>query len=170
MPQLERFVYHVIEVLKPGIRGKELVSLSTIRGLMWGLLRRCHFRFPDFKLGHHGLLRIDNAIEKLVQDKLIIRGRWHQRQWIGYSLTRTILVSWFAHGLDQGVLSWDVHLLRALAVVLMSACGCRAGEIVRSYPSVGSLTWDDITIMLDGGFQLRNLMVEIKIRWEKGSK
>ncbi len=75
-------------------------------------------------------------------------------------------------GLEEGCLSWDVHLSKQLSVVLIAACACRAGETARTplYKGAEYLAYKDIVLSFGGGDQLKDLSMDVSLRAVKGFK
>jgi hypothetical protein len=55
-------------------------------------------------------------------------------------------------GLDAGYNSWDVHLQKLLSLVMLSALGCRSGELALSSGYLDeSMRWEHIKLELEKG-------------------
>jgi len=57
------------------------------------ILSYMHFRYADFTMNAHERERTASALDQLVKDGRLHKGRWNKRAWIGYNLTLR-LVSW----------------------------------------------------------------------------
>lgn len=130
------------------------------------------FEYAEFELTKHYKLRIEAAIDSLVQEGKLTVGNWRKSQWIGFLTLRSLLVSYIKDGLTNGVTSWDVRVSRWLSIVLQSSADSRAGEVARSdnYDGEQFMKWADIEIKLVGGTRFENLQAQATILWEKGSK
>lgn len=84
--------------------------------------------------------------------------------------------SWFNHHLQKGTASWDVVIAKALSITLMSALGCRSGDVAKSrLYTTEVLRYRDIEITIDTADEskepsLSDLRVMIKLEHCKGSK
>jgi hypothetical protein len=54
-------------------------------------------------------------------------------------MLRKIADSWLKNGIEDGVGSWDRHLMKRLTPIMMSAFSSRVGGVLRSYQVIANL-------------------------------
>jgi hypothetical protein len=132
-----------------------------------------HFKYPQFKLSNHDCARLDALFATLVKAKKLFRGRWRERQWLGVNMLEKMSRSWLKLGLDAGCNSWDVHLQKLLSLVMLSALGCRSGELTLSSGYLDeSMRWEHIKLELEkgGGNSLDDVRATVSLCFEKNKK
>jgi hypothetical protein len=87
----------------------------------------------NFKPTKQDGIRIDSALDRFVQQKRLVPGRWREKQWLGFLTVQKITHAYFQHMLDHGCLSWDIPVSKALSVNLIAALDSRAGEVGKSW-------------------------------------
>ncbi|MCJ1435728.1 hypothetical protein MMC27_005103 [Xylographa pallens] len=170
---LVRFLDTVVKHIRA--RGDEApVPLrSSIRRGVSVLCSALIFEFPKFSLSKHDCSRVDALIDGLADDGQLRRGRHREQyQWIGVSLVEKMSRSWLQAALDNGCLSWDIVIHKALTLVLQSALLCRAGEIAKSkLYTVEFMRWRDMVMTLPlGADTLDDVQLTCLLRFEKGKK
>ncbi|KAK5171127.1 uncharacterized protein LTR77_004271 [Saxophila tyrrhenica] len=163
----------------PSLRGKTAPSLSTIMGFWRRLIEVLTFRHRDLKQ-HYGafeVTRIKTHLDNLVYRKLLVRGKWRKMQWVGFQVLLRIANSWIEHALNGGCHDWDVVLLKLLGLILMGACGARAGDVARSnhYNGVEYLCWADLEMKLKSTSpqeapSVQDLTLTVTLEYTKGHK
>lgn len=131
------------------------------------------FDYPKFNFSRHDCARIDNTVESLTKEGMITQGRRREKyEWVGASMIEKMSRSWFQAALDDGCLSWDIVIHKALTVVLQSALACRSGDIAKSQLRTSEfMRWSDIKLKLTPGDDtLDGLQLTVVIKFEKGHK
>lgn len=80
--------------------------------------------------------------------------------------------AWLQAALDDGCISWDVQLHKLLSIVLLSALGCRSGEVALTGRYVDEYTrWSHIKLKLAaGGNTVDDLEADVTLCFEKAKK
>jgi hypothetical protein len=130
------------------------------------------FKYPAFKLSKNESVRIDAVLDALAKEKKVFRGSWRKRQWLGVNLLEKMSRAWLQAALDDGCLSWDVQLHKLLSIVLLSALGCRTGEVsLTGRYEVEYMRWKHIELKLAAGrHTVDDLEAEITLSFEKAKK
>lgn len=109
-----------------------------------------------------------------MQRKLLVRGRWAKRQWLGFVVLEKMARAWVERALIEGCPSWDRVLLRLLGVVLQAACCARSGDIARSqyYDDLECLCWKNVELVLkkDAPLSVQSLRAKLTLEYTKGFK
>lgn len=131
------------------------------------------FDYPKFALSKNECSRIDGLVSGLAGEGSLTRGRRRKEyHWIGASMVEKMSRAWFQTALEDGCLSWDITIHKALMVVLQSALACRSVDITRSRGyTEESMRWDDIKMKLThGDDSLDGVQLTCIIKFEKGHK
>lgn len=134
------------------------------------------YQYADFRLSVQELSRFKAFYQGLVRNQQVVIGHWYERQWLGFMTMSRMVRSWFNHHLQKGTASWDVVIAKALSITLMSALGCRSGDVAKSrLYTTEVLRYRDIEITIDTADEskepsLSDLRVMIKLEHCKGSK
>jgi hypothetical protein len=131
------------------------------------------FKYPEFKLSNHDCARLDALFDTLAKEKRLLRGRWRERQWLGANMLEKMARSWLRLGLDAGCNSWDVHLQKLLSIVMLSALGCRSGELaLTGHYTEEYMRWEHVTLKLEkgGNNTIDDVQASILLCFEKGKK
>ena len=86
---------------------------------------------------------------------------------------RKIITAWYKDTLENGAISWDVTLLKALFLVLIAALAARSGDLNKDNSDqqlLPFICWNDITMKLVDGKDINNLEAKVVIRNEKNYK
>jgi hypothetical protein len=131
------------------------------------------FEYPKFNLSKHECARIDAVIDDLSDEGKLLRGRKREQfQWIGVNIVEKMCRCWLRAALDEGCLSWDIIIHKALTVVLQSALGCRGGEIALSKGyTVEYMRWSHIVMKLPlNGNTIDDIQLTCLLKFEKSKK
>jgi hypothetical protein len=130
------------------------------------------FKYPAFKLSKNESVRIDTVLDALAKEKKVLQGSWRKRQWLGVNLLEKMSRAWLQAALDGGCLSWDVQLHKLLSIVLLSALGCRSGEVsLTDRYEVEYMRWKHIELKLAAGRNtVDDLEAEVTLCFEKAKK
>ena len=113
------------------------------------------------------------TIDHLFQEARITKDPKFEKNWLGAFLVRR-LVTWLVEdGLKNGTINWDVTMAKVMSIVLVASLASRAGDITVApldEQALPFLCYKDITIKLQGGSEIGNLVAEVVIRNEKGYK
>lgn len=169
---LYRFVETIARRIRTKHRGKPAPSMQTVRG---GLQHVCQVlveQYEHFALTKHWASKCDSLLNKLVKEGAQTKGRWAERQYIGFQTLRIIGDASMSKALKEGIISWDVYISRHLSVVLVASLASRGGDVTRSvlYERMECLCWKDITLTFVGGDTLDHLSMDIVLRHVKGYK
>jgi hypothetical protein len=170
---LIRFLDTVVKHIEVRLNDKSAPQLRSIRAAFQKLESALVFKYPEFKLSSHECARMDACFDTLAKEKKLLRGRWRERQWLGANILEKISRSWLRLGLDAGCNSWDVHLQKLLSVVMLSALGCRSGELALSvHYKEEYMRWEHITLKLGKGGKstIDDVQASILLCFEKGKK
>lgn len=149
--------------------------MSTIRGFWVYTIEYLKFQYRDLKdnYGTYEVTRIETYLDQQVTLGRLTRGVWHKRQWLGFLMVQKMVTSFAEHHLMHGALSWDIVILRMLAVVLQCACNARPGDIARSdqYSGKEALLFRDVELTLkENGTTVQDVQAKITMRFVKGYK
>lgn len=75
--------------------------------------------------------KILSYIDSLVRSGDLIKGRWAERCWYGFTVVRQLAETYFSSSLSNGCLSWDLAVVVVLMFVLQSSLTARAGDVGR---------------------------------------
>ncbi|KAM0440829.1 hypothetical protein ACHAPT_000130 [Fusarium lateritium] len=112
----------------------------------------CVFRYRDFKLDAHDLSRIEYTFKDLHREGVLTKeGSRSDKHWITSDMIGMMLKAMLQDGIQNGTLSWDVLIMKAVSLLLQCVVGSRAGDIRRSalYEGVECLRWEHIHMILD---------------------
>ncbi|KAI9823764.1 MAG: hypothetical protein M1832_002321 [Thelocarpon impressellum] len=111
-------------------------------------------------------------MDNLQKESKLFKGYWRKTQWVEHALLERMAKAWIKDALNNGCRSWDMRLARLLSVVLVSALNRRSGDIAQSYRYKGAkyLTWADVTLKLERGPEIKNLVAKFTLRHTKGFK
>jgi hypothetical protein len=126
----------------------------------------------NFKLTAQDGARIDSALDRFVQQKRLVAGRWREKQWLGFLTMQKITHAYFRHILDHGCLSWDIPISKALSVNLIAALDRRAGEVGKSWG------WDveccmlceSIVLKMQKEGDVNSIVAKVQVHYQKGEK
>jgi hypothetical protein len=170
--QIERFIDSIVGRIKPqGLH--KVPSYNWIQQGILHLVDSIVLYHGDFALSKHERLRIQSTIHRLFHEKKLTKDPAIERHHIGVFLVRRLSTGIFKDALTNGTRSWDVTLAKILSFVLTSALAARTGDL-----TVGELddqelpfiAYEDITLKLNRGAKLVDLIATVVIRNEKGKK
>jgi hypothetical protein len=172
-----RTIIRFIDTLVNHIRGRELnapVPLRTTvkRGVLT-MISSLTFEYPKFTLSTHECGKIDALVDGLADEGKLARGRKRERyEWIGMNLVEKMSRSWLQTALDDGCLSWDIIIHKALGVVLQASLVCRGGEIARSKNYIVEyMQWSHLEMKLaEGENTIDGVQLDVCLKFEKGKK
>jgi hypothetical protein len=169
---LIRFLDTIVNHIEVRLEDKPAPQFRTIRAAFQKLESALVFKYPEFKLSNHECARLDALFATLAKEKKLLRGRWRERQWLGANMLEKMSRSWLRLGLDAGCNSWDVHLQKLLSVVMLSALGCRSGELTLSeLYKEEYMRWKHVTLKLEkGGNTMDDVQASILLCFEKNKK
>ncbi|KAF2221497.1 hypothetical protein BDZ85DRAFT_320676 [Elsinoe ampelina] len=175
--QIFRFIDVRARHTRPGLKGKTQPSLSVIRGIWRRLIDLLKFRHEDLPTNYttYWVNRIGMHLDQLVTQKVLVRGTWFKRQWLGYKVIHRISEVWIDRALAEGCLSWDRVLLKLLGVVLQASCACRSGDIARSslYTGMECLCWEHLSLTFKDNKRtgsVDDLSLKVTLEFTKGHK
>lgn len=131
------------------------------------------FKYPDFNLTKHDCSQIDALVDNLAAEGRLIRGRVRERyEWIGVAVVEKMARAWFQAALDDGCLSWDIVIHKAMTVVLQSALCCRGGDIALSkLYTVEFMRWEHLVVKVPPGKNtLDDVQLTCQLKFVKGHK
>jgi hypothetical protein len=169
---LIRFLDTIVKRIVVRLGDKPAPQFRTIRAAFQKLESALVFKYPEFKLSNHDCARLDALFATLAKEKKLLRGRWRERQWLGANMLENMSRSWLRVGLNAGCNSWDVHLQKLLSVVMLSALGCRSGELTLSeHYTEEYMRWKHVTLELEkGGNTMDDVQASILLSFEKNKK
>ena len=168
-----RFLDTIVKHITIHILDKPAPQLRSIKAAFQKLESALDFKYADFKLSRHECTQIDAVFATLAKEKKLVRGRWRERQWLGANMLEKMSRSWLRLGLDSGCSSWDVHLQKLLSIVMLSALGCRSGELALSVQYEEEyMSWKHVTLKLTKGGEstVNNIEATILLCFEKNKK
>jgi hypothetical protein len=171
-----RYIDTMTRHVKPGVRGKPAPSLSVIQGIWDHLIQILTFRHRNLtdEYGNYEILRIKVHLDQLVKRGLLIKGTWFRKAWVGFVILQRIIYEWIEVALNDGCLSWDCILLKALSVILQSAVAGRAGDVARSalYKGVEYLKYEDVELTLSSRepLSVQHLSGKLTLKYRKDRK
>lgn len=96
---LVRFAIHVALPLQSPLFNKLLASEESLKTGIQHLIARFQFDLADFKVDAHMERRRKSAYGSIVDRKLLHRGAWREKQWVGLFVLRRIILSWLTKSL-----------------------------------------------------------------------
>ena len=168
-----RFIDTVVKHTKG--RGTEApvpLRASMKTGLV-SLFAALVFEYPKFNLSKHECARIDTVLDDLSAEGKLLRGRRREKfQWIGVNMVEKMCRSWLQIALDEGCLSWDIVIHKALVVTLQCALGCRAGEIALSKGyTTEYMRWSHLVMKLPPNVNtIDDVQLTCILKFEKNNK
>ena len=163
-------------IVKPGVRGKPAPSLTVIYSIWYRVIKLLTFRHSNLKdqYGEHERSRISVHLDQLVKRKLLTKGKWFRKVWLGFLVVQRLAYCWVERALADGCLSWDRVLLKLLSILLQSACAARSGDVGRSklYTGPQCLCFKDVELVLGSQepVSVQNLSGKVTLRFTKGKK
>ncbi|KAK3718658.1 hypothetical protein LTR37_004875 [Vermiconidia calcicola] len=181
MDDVIRFLDSVLKSGKLKLqRGKPGPNDDLVWDACHVLLKYGEFRWSvedGFTITSHHRAHLETFVDDAVRRGQLIRGHWRKRTWIGFVTLSRMIRAYLAHAIDQGTLSWDQTIHRCLSIVLVSALGCRSGDVVRSqhYKGTEYMQYRHVELWLadlDGDQlpTLANVRASFTIEYEKGHK
>ncbi|KIV96346.1 hypothetical protein PV10_00227 [Exophiala mesophila] len=173
---LLRFAVTVASRVKTRIRGKKIASVNSVKAWILGFLTYGTFKWgKEFKQQVDVQLhvKIKAYLDQEVKNGNLYRGKWYQQAWLGFMTMKVMTTKYLDAALRNGCRSWDIVILKVLALSLQSACGTRSGDIGRAghYQGQEYMQWKDITLTLPhdkASFQ--DLRCKVVIQYEKSYK
>jgi hypothetical protein len=168
---LYRFFRTISDHIKSRVTDKPAIQRKTVKTSLWYLVQGLELRYPLFKFSRHDAANVGALLDDLERAGKILSGRWSKPQWIGVALFEKVSGAWLQTALDEGCLSWDVHISRLLSLCLVVALAGRAGDVIlsRGY-STEIVAWRDIQLKLDRGETVNHLEASIMLCNEKRKK
>ena len=151
---------------------KAAPQLGTLRRAISSLTEGLIFRYPKFSLTPHDGKKIDVVLDAFAKEGKLLRGKWRKNQWLGVVVFEKMARAWLLAGLEQGCLSWDVHLHKLLSLTLAVALNARVGDVARTqHYHVEFMKFGHIQIKLpEGGATVEDLEAFVTICHEKAKK
>ena len=168
-----RYIDTMARHMKPHHHGKEAVSLATIWNALYRMIALLRFRHRDLDYGPTDLLRITTHLKQLVQRRLLFKGNWVRKQWVGIMMLQRLASKWLQSAISDGCQSWDVVLQRLMTVLLQSAVAGRSEEIGMSPGYVNEyMRYEDIELSLSSHRPptSASLPAKITLKYLKGHK
>ncbi|RTE70581.1 hypothetical protein BHE90_015012 [Fusarium euwallaceae] len=168
--QLEMF----FQVVHKAIRGQGPNGAIAYdyyeNGLAW-IRKWCVFQYKGFKLDQHDSSRIKETLQQLWLEGILTKEVIREKHWITSDMIDMMLRAMLQDGIQNGTLSWDVLIMKALSLLLQCVVGARAGEIRRShqYQGLECLRWEHIYIVLDTSNNKNLFRATIDLVFVKGS-
>lgn len=143
-----------------------------VKKIITGLLTISPLKFPSLRLSPHDRTWLKSLIESNVKSGILYRGLQKKRTRAGLHVVRFIVEQWLLSCLRDDSAPVSKYILAALSVVLISATGARAGDIVvaESYTDEYCMKWKDLDLRLEGGTSLAHLRLTVTLRYTKGYK
>ena len=136
------------------------------------IIKASAFHFADFKLTNYDSTRIASVFESMILQGMLTRQRKFDRQWLGAFMVAKMVRALYEESLE-GVCNWDIALAKIQNMVLVSALGCRVGDITkgqRDRHNLPYLCYGDIQMKLIGGGTVDDLVMVVLLRNNKGCK
>ncbi|KAK5730775.1 hypothetical protein LTR15_000713 [Elasticomyces elasticus] len=89
------------------------------------------FKWPDFKLTPHDLIKVKTIVGNQVGSGTLTAGRWHKKVHVGFVTLSRMIRGYLDRELAQGTLNWDFVIARCLSMALLSALSARSGDMTR---------------------------------------
>jgi hypothetical protein len=151
---IERFLYTIVKHLHDQTSRIDPTNQAPAFSMVSSGLRRLigslKFDFADFNLTVHERLRITNVMEDLYKQGKLTKDPKREVQWLGAFLTRKLATAFLEDALNNGTLSWDVTMSKALSIIWTSALMCRSGDVARNrdYHGLECLIFEHIHLKL----------------------
>ncbi|KAK3377162.1 hypothetical protein B0T24DRAFT_236188 [Lasiosphaeria ovina] len=132
--------------------GKAFVSLVTMRDAAFNIIQDCKFKHESFSFSGRASSRLASILESLVKAGTLTRAPVREEKlWIMHDVVGRMTTALLREALVHGTRSWEVTIQRCLALCLMAALCCRAGEVSRSnlYQGMETLCYEHITVHLE---------------------
>lgn len=170
---MERFLTAIVEKLHTrspvGVPSYEHLTNSVRL-----MVNTSIFQYADFKMSPHESLRIRTLLDGLAKEGKLTKEPSREKHWIGATLVTMMVDALFKDALKRGTLNWDVTIVRAASLILLSSLQCRAGDITKARLDdhhLPCLTYRDVRLKLvDDGKDVEHLEARVRIRNEKGHK
>jgi hypothetical protein len=170
-------ILRFVDTIVKHIRGRGVDAVVPLRSCIKkgieNLFSGLTFEYPKFNLTKHECTKLDALIDGLAVEGKLLRGKRRKKnEWIGVALVEKMSRCWLQAALDDGCLSWDIVIHKAMSVVLQSALGCRAGEISRSrHYTVESMRWSHLVMKLPPSQNtLDDVQLTCELKFMKGKK
>lgn len=128
---IERFILVMAERTKTRIRGKGILSLSTMQKTLYMLIDLLTFKFPEFHMtyGACGNRRMKSLFDPLVKDGKLMKGRWSDRPcWVQGNSAHCRLLA--ASRAGSGLFIMGLEMDEFDGNGLQAACAARAGDVL----------------------------------------
>ncbi|KAK9780266.1 putative C2H2-type domain-containing protein [Seiridium cardinale] len=173
--QLERFMRGIpahLQSKNPRSPGNP-IQVKTLKAGLHALVCQLVFRFKDFDLAKHDIMRFRSALNEMVDNGILTRDVTRERMWITSDLVQQMASAMLQSSLDGGTLWWDYDIQIVAGLVLQSAMVSRAGDFLRSTRWKGRefLAWKDVKIRLDMlEDDTEKFSMTIALQYSKGQK
>lgn len=118
-------------------------------------------------------MRIASLINFLLQEGKVTQDPTWEKNWVGAVAVRKLTTAIITDALQYGTLTWDISLAKVLSIVWVAALGVRTGDVnatPRDHQKLPYLCYHDITIKMDQGTSIDDLLAVVVIRNQKGDK
>lgn len=125
----------------------------------------------NFTSHDHSIIR--TFVDRAGTEGRLTRGYQKQRSWISFMTVSRLVREFLEHALSKGTRSWDIVVAKCLSVTLVSALGCRAGDVMRAegYSNDETLHWCDIRLVLNDNVpEYLRISARITLKYTKGHK
>ncbi|KAJ5522257.1 hypothetical protein N7527_006372 [Penicillium freii] len=173
---LIRFFDSVIDIVKPIDTGKPVPNVSLVNRAFKILLAYGEFTWTEgdgFQISRHDGRRLQSFLDDAVKAGRLIKGSWRKCTWIGFATLSRMVRAFVERCLDKGCSGWDVAVAKCLSITLVSALGCRSGDVAFSTGYTGEeyLQYRHIELTIDGhAANFHNIRAAITLESVKGHK
>lgn len=126
----------------------------------------------EFHITQKDTTRFKSFFNTCVQEHRLTRGYVKSRAWIKFVTLSRIARSFLEHNLHHEPRSWDVVVGKLLSVTLVSALGCRGGDVTLSNGYTGEefLRYSHIQLYVGPTGDFHSLKATVTLEYTKGCK
>lgn len=124
------------------------------------------FKYEEFELKSYWKLRIDGVLGELVDEGLLTREQKRSIEPAGAVVMRRVIRTLYEDAISNGTTGWNTTLNDIAALLLLTALGTRAGDILGetkdTRPDLAGLRYSDVKLVvvsngwIEGQFCIRS--------------
>ncbi|KAF5872684.1 putative zinc finger x-linked protein [Botrytis fragariae] len=167
-----RFLDSIIGIIIPSRRNKPAPNASTAISMIRSLSLYSIFTY-NHRFTPQESARINTWFDDAKRAGRLTVGNWSERIKVGVSTLSYMVKTWFKYYIQNGTISWDIVLYKAMSVVIVGALACRVGDVARSSLSYAMeyIRYRDIEIAISSAtlepVQWRDLEAKFTLRFTK---
>ncbi len=142
-------VHHMCDAQHKGVLAYDTIVHGSKK-----LKKALTFRYEHFHLSEHWKARADGIFDGFLDEGMITRQKKRSREPAGIIVMRRVIQALYQEAILEGTRGWNTTLNDIASIVLLTALGVRAGDIMGdtkdTRPDLPGLRYADIQIHVTG--------------------